>query len=153
MEGKEDFYRFKKGVAQRIENKNNSFEQLNVAISKFFTHLTTILVIFLGLIAQMKPQENLENLPYHLYRVLICLLVLCLLFCVLVLYGEISLERKNNQIRQRILLEYIDSDGAKKNQTGKAKKLRVFYISEILALVFFALSLICFLAYSYCSMN
>lgn len=140
---------YKKGAIERIENRNKSFFELNATINKFFTHLTTVLLLFLGLIVQLRPQENQQNASSQIFLLLVCLIVLSALSSITVLYGEISVGRKSYRIYDRMLREYVENKGQTETKIKTAVRYKVFEYAEIFALVFLVLSLVCLVVYIY----
>lgn len=130
-----------------IEEKNKAAQNLNSVTNKFFTHLTTILLIFLGLVIQLQPDRNHQDIAWLTYLAGVVLLVLCMIFCLIVLYGEIFLAREIHRIHWRKLQDYIENQGQLDLKISNAHKSSIFLWSEKLALVMLAFSLVCIIAY------
>lgn len=144
-----NFYGYKSGAIRKIKKRNESVFELNKTINKFFTHLTTVLLLFLGLIVQMRPEKNGTETSFRLFLLLICLLVMCLFCCIAVLYSEIIVSRKIHQQNHRELELYIENDGEILSEINVVGRHKFFEWAEKLALLFLVFSLLTLILYVY----
>ena len=143
-----DFDRYKRGVISIIEKKNESLDRLGSELSTFFRHLTTILLIYLGLIVHLISAENQQHPSHHLLLLTICLTVACVLFSVAVLYERVYHARMRSQARQKQLKRYIDNEGETKFRIQMVDNNKIFLFFEKAALVMFSLSLVSLVIYA-----
>ena len=134
---------------KKIDDTNDAFKNLNNAVVKFYSLLTSILLVFLGLTFGLKSNEDQQELSFYLFWAMIFLLVLCLLCSITVLYGEIKILRDLYHLCRNSLLQYYQSQGKEDVPLNVAEYHKIFEWAQVAALVFLVLSLICLVIYIY----
>lgn len=142
---------FKKGIERRANNLAKSVDKLNTTLTTFFTHLVTVLIGFTGLLIGLKPKEFNNICSKYFFISSLILMILCIIFSLITLYGNVSFARKESSANFDILKEFFESKGVNKNQVKSVLPSKLYKISEVISLTLIALSLIDLILYVYYS--
>lgn len=146
---------YKIEIKKMIEKCNKHFWDYQSKKGVFFRHLVSILLALLALLISLKAPENNTPLSNYLFVASVCLIVVCILCSVGVLYIQIIHAKAVYQGFRRLLLERLKAEEKRKSdyQFDRTDVPPYAIYLEKAALVFLGLALISLVAYSYTMIN